>query len=157
MEFKIQTKNIFKFKLIIIIISMFTPFLMLLYDNTIPSLSSYWRTSLQPLFIISNLLTCLMFITIPKWKLSGILLLTLTCFSIDYYSSFHNIVATLFFISNLYPLYSIKKYRILALVYFMGVLWYPSLIFFEIHGVVILCIYHLMVLISYNNIQNKRI
>jgi len=52
MEFKIQTKNIFKFKLIIIIISMFTPFLMLLYDNTIPSLSSYWRTSLQPLFII---------------------------------------------------------------------------------------------------------
>ena len=157
MEFNVGVKYNFNFKIMVIIISMITPFLMLLYDNTIPSLSSYWRTPLQPLFIITNILTCLMFITIPKWKLSGVLLLTLTCFSIEYYSSFHNIIATLFFISNLYPLYSIKKYRLLALVYLTGVLWYPSLILFEIHGVVILCVYHLMVLISYNNIQNKRL
>ena len=157
MEFNFRVKNNFNFKIMVIIISMITPFLMLLYDNTIPSLSSYWRTPLQPLFIITNILTCLMFITIPKWKLSGVLLLTLTCFSIEYYSSFHNIIATLFFISNLYPLYSIKKYRLLALVYLTGVLWYPSLILFEIHGVVTLCVYHLMVLISYNNIQNKRL
>ena len=156
MEFNFRVKNNFNFKIMVIIISMITPFLMLLYDNTIPSLSSYWRTPLQPLFIITNILTCLMFITIPKWKLSGVLLLTLTCFSIEYYSSFHNIIATLFFISNLYPLYSIKKYRLFVLVYLMVVLWYPSLMWFEIHGILVLCIYHLFVLISYNKIQNKR-
>jgi hypothetical protein len=156
MEFNFRVKNNFNFKLMVIIISMISPLIMLLYNNEIPSLSSYWRTPLQPLFIISNLLTSSMFIAIPKWRLSGVLLLILTCFSIEYYSSFHDLIAAAFFMCNLYPLYSIKKYRIFVFLYLMGVLWYPSLMWFEIHGILVLCIYHLFVLISYNKIQNKR-
>jgi hypothetical protein len=156
MEFNFHVKNNLKFKLMVIIISMISPIIMLIYDNEIPSLSSYWKTPLQPLFLISNLLTSLMFISIPKWKLSGVLLLLLTCFSIEYYSSFHDLIATAFFICNLYPLYSIKKYRIFVFIYLYGVVWYPNLMWFELHGVLVLCLYHSSVLISYNKIQNKR-
>ena len=156
MEFSFHTKNNFIFKLMVIIISMISPLVMVIYNNDISSLSSYWNTPLQPLFIISNLLTSLILITIPKWKLSGIFLLILTCFSVEYYSSFHDFIATLFFLCNLSPLYSIKKYRIFVFIYLMGIIWYPSLLWFEIHAILVLCIYHLFVLISYNKIQNKR-
>ena len=110
MEFNFHTKNNFIFKIMVIIISMISPLIMVIYDPEIPSLSSYWKTPLQPLFLISNLLTSLMFITIPKWKLSGVLLLILTCFSVEYYGTIHNIFATTFFIVNTYALYSIKKF-----------------------------------------------
>jgi len=156
MEFSFHTKNNFIFKLMVIMISIISPLIMVIYDNEIPSLSSYWRTPLQPLFLISNLLTSLILITIPKWKLSGGLLLILTCFSVEYYSSFHDFIATLFFISNLYSLYSIKKYRMFVGIYLTSVLWYPDILWFEIHAILVLCIYHLFVLISYNKIQNKR-
>lgn len=156
MEFTFHTKNNFIFKLIVIIFSMISPLIMIAYNNEIPSLSSYWKTPLQPLFLISNLLTSLILITIPKWKLSGGLLLILTCFSVEYYGSFHDLIATLFFISNLYSLNSIKKYRIFVFIYLTSIIWYPSLLWFEIHAILVLCIYHLFVLLSYNKIQKKR-
>ena len=156
MEFSFNTKNNFIFKLMVIIISMISPLIMITYNSEIPSLSFYWKTPLQPLFLISNLLTSLILITIPKWKLSGLFLLILTCFSVEYYGSFHDFIATLFFISNLYSLNSIKKYRSFVFIYLTSVIWYPSLLWFEIHAIMVLCVYHLLVLITYNKIQNKR-
>ncbi len=135
MEFTFHTKNNFIFKLIVIIFSMISPLIMITYNNEIPSLSSYWKTPLQPLFLISNLLTSLILITIPKWKLSGGLLLILTCFSVEYYGSFHDLIATLFFITNLYSLNSIKKYRIFVFIYLTSLIWSPSLLWFEIHAI----------------------
>jgi|TARA_R110000803_G_scaffold92060_2_gene159580 hypothetical protein len=156
MEFNFHTKNNFIFKIMVIIISMISPLIMVIYDPEIPSLSSYWKTPLQPLFLISNLLTSLMFITIPKWKLSGVLLLILTCFSVEYYGTIHNIFATTFFIVNTYALYSIKKYRLMIPLYLVCLMWSPNLLWIEIHAIFILCLYHLLVLIDYNKILKKR-
>ena len=101
-------KKKFYVKFFTILFSLVTPFLMLILQGKLNSLSSYWNTPLQPLFILGNCMTSFIFLSLPKWRLSGIFLILLTIFSVEYYSSLHDIFATLFFIVNLYPLYLIS-------------------------------------------------
>jgi len=155
MNFNTPLKNNFIVKIVVIVFSIISPFLMICYGE-LSSLSSYWSTPLQPLFIGSNILTAMLLFNIPKWKLSAILLFLLTCFSVEYYDLLHNIFAVLFFVVNLYPMYTLKKYRIFSLIYLMCVVWSPSLLWIEVHGIIVLCFYHLFVLVSYNKIQKKR-
>ena len=155
MNFNNPTKNNFVFKLVVVIFSILSPLVMVSY-SVLPSLSTYWSTPLQPLFIVSNILTSLLLFNIPKWKLSAIFLFLLTCFSVEYYGPLHNIFAVSFFIVNLYPLYSIKKYKSMLLIYLMCIIWTPNLLLIELHAIIILCVYHLLVLLNYNKIQNKR-
>lgn len=106
------------------------PFICILSHGIEPSISSYWNTNLQPLFIITNFVTALYFIGMDNWRVSGILLLALTAFSVDLYQALHDITAIIFFLVNLWPLYHSHHYRWVIFIYlaslpvlFFGMLW----------------------------------
>ena len=153
MDFKTNTKNNFLIKLLIIILSLVSPFIMFYFEGVKPSLSSYWNSPFQAMFIIVNALTTYIFMDIPKWRLSGIMLFLLTIFSVEYYSQIHDIFAILFFVFTLYPLYNIKRYRYFLIPYLMSVYWLPNLLWFEVHSIIVLCIYHLIILIKLHNVK----
>jgi hypothetical protein len=139
-------------RIIILILCFLSPFLMLTYGKKI-SISSYWETPLQPLFLMTNALTTYMFFNIPKWRISAILLFLLTIFSVEYYPKIHDVFAIGFFVSNLYPLLSIKRYRLMIMPYFLSLIWLPDIFWVEVQAIIILCIYHLILIIKFYNLN----
>lgn len=153
MDFKPNTKYNYTIKLLIILISLVSPFIMMYFEGVKPSLSSYWNSPFQAMFIIVNALTTYIFMDLPKWRPSGIMLFLLTIFSVEYYSNIHDIFALMFFLFTLYPLFSIKRYRYFCLPYLTSIYWLPNLLWFEVHAIIVLCIYHLVILVKLHNIQ----
>jgi hypothetical protein len=150
-----KTDNInFFLKIFIIILSFLTPFILLFFNGKLNSISAYWDTPLQPLFILTNALTTYIFIDLPKWRLSGILLFGLTIFSVEYHPTLHNVIAILFFIVNIIPLYHIKRYRFILLPYILSCIWLPDLFWFEVQAITFLCLYHLNLLIRVYKVIN---
>lgn len=96
MDLKKTDRTNFMIKIAIIILSFISPLIMFFTYGEMGSISSYWNSPLQPLFILSNALTTYVFMDLPKWKLSGILLFMLTIFSVEYYPSLHNVLQYLF-------------------------------------------------------------
>ena len=97
MDLKRTDQPNFILKIGIIFLSFITPFVMLFSYDKLDSISSYWDTPLQPLFILTNALTTYVFMDLPKWRLSGIFLFLLTIFSLEYYNNLHDIFAIIFF------------------------------------------------------------
>ena len=148
-------------KIIVILISVIYPFILLSVEGELKSLSQYWNTSLQPLFIVANVMTAYIFLSIENWKLSSFLLILVTAFSIKLYPHSHNVLAVLFFTSCLYPLFKSKRLKFYGYLYLaspiIGLL--SGLLYFEIYNIIILCAYHLHILIQilYINYQKYKI
>jgi hypothetical protein len=148
----------FYIKLFVIILSIIQPFIFLSICGELWSISSYWRTPLQPMFIIVNAATSYFFFSTDKWLVPSILLLLLTAFSLDLYPTIHNVIAGLFFFSCTYPLLTLKRFRFFGILYLfslfvfllLGMLW------FEIYCVLILGSYHLTILIYKNTLDKLR-
>ena len=81
------------------IIAVIQPFIIYLTCGHLDSISQSWNTPLQPLFIFTNALVSYFFFDLPKWRISAVLLLLLTVFSVESYVDIHNVLAILFFIS----------------------------------------------------------
>jgi hypothetical protein len=132
-------------RIVVILVSLLHPFILLLTYGELPSMSSYWETPLQPLFIFTNASTSYFLFGLKDWKFSSIFLLLLTAFSVSLYPQLHNIFAILFFICCLYPLIMSKRFRYYSIIYslsiivgiFFGILW------LEIYAVLVLTAYHL--------------
>lgn len=149
--------NSLVFSLMTIMLALILPLLIIYYyGDKVNSLSGSWRTPLQPIFIFSNLMTSFVLFRVSKWELSAMALFLLTIFSIDQYLILHNIFATMFFLFNIYPLLSLRKYNFFIFPYLLAVFWAPNLLLFETHSIIVLCVYHLTLLLKYNNILNKR-
>jgi len=134
-------------RLIIILLAIFSPFLLLILHGYESSLSNYWETEMQPIFILSNATTSYFLYRIKGWEIPALLLLLLTAFSVEYYGTTHNMLATTFFISCLLPLYRKKEMRMIFYLYVSSVIFVPiSLFVFETISVVLLCSYHLIIL-----------
>jgi hypothetical protein len=148
----------FYIKLIVIILSIIQPFILLSICGELWSISTYWRTSLQPMFIIINAITSYFFFSTDKWLLPSIFLLLLTGFSIDLYPTLHNTFATLFFISCGYPLFNLKRFQFFGVLYFLSVIIFFlfGMLWFEIYCVLILGFYHLTILIYLQKITNRK-
>jgi hypothetical protein len=131
-------------KLIVVLICAFYPFILLSLGGEMKSLSQYWNTSLQPVFIVANIMTAYFFFSIEQWKIPSFLLILLTAFSVKLYPITHNIIATLFFLSCLYPLFKTKRFKFFAYLYlvspFIGLFY--GLLWLEIYSIIILCAYH---------------
>lgn len=131
-------------KLLVVLISALYPFILLSLGGEMLSLSQYWNTFLQPVFIVANVMTAYFFLSTENWKLPSFLLILLTAFSVKLYPITHDVIATGFFLSCLYPLFKSKRFKFFAYLYllspmigiFYGLLW------LEIYSIVILCIYH---------------
>jgi hypothetical protein len=148
MDLKKTDRTNFMIKIAIIILSFISPLIMFFTYGEMGSISSYWNSPLQPLFILSNALTTYVFMDLPKWKLSGILLFMLTIFSVEYYPSLHNVFAISFFVVNIYPMYKLKRYRLFLIPYLLSCIFLFNLFWFEVFAIGVLCSYHLTLLLK---------
>lgn len=148
----------FWIRLFVVLISFIQPFILLLFCGELSSISSYWDTPLQPLFIFTNAATSYFFFSMRNWKLPSLLLLLLTAFSVMLYPTVHNIFAVSFFILCMYPLYKTKRFK-----YYLWIYALSSVIFFlfgilwaEIFGIMVLTAYHTQTLIYKRSLEISR-
>lgn len=139
----------FLIKLLVILVSFIYPFVLMSVEGELGSISQYWNTSLQPLFIAANVMTAYFFFSIDNWKLPSYFLVLLTAFSVKLYPITHDVIATLFFVSCLIPLFRSKRFKFYAYFYFLSIPigLFCGLLWLEIWGMFILCSYHLHTLI----------
>jgi hypothetical protein len=145
-------------KLAVILISISQPFILIGTQGWLWSISSYWNTPMQPLFIFVNAGTSYYFFNNEKWQVPGIFLLLLTAFSVEQYKLIHNIFAAGFFLSCLYPMLHLKRFRILGFLYLLCIPLFPfiGMLFFEIYCVLIVGIYHLCILLYKEYLDRTR-
>jgi hypothetical protein len=145
-------------KIFVIILSIIQPFILLSICGELWSISSYWRTPLQPMFIIINAATSYFFFSTDKWLVPSIFLLLLTAFSLDLYPTTHNVFAGLFFLSCNYPLLTLKRFKFFGVLYLMSifVLLSAGMLWFEIYCVLILGSYHLTILLYKHYLDKLR-
>lgn len=135
-------------RLAAILTAALTPFILITCFGQQNSLSQYWETSGQPLFIFANIITSYFFFTIKEWRMSSYLLVLLTAFSVQSFPMTHNILAILFFAAAGYSFYYIKRFKwyFVAFISCLPLLSY-SLLHAEIGGILVLCTYHAHILI----------
>ena len=144
-------------RMVVIILAAVSPFICLIYYGYLPSISSYWNTDLQPLFIIANAATSYYLYSIRDWKLSALLLLLLTSFSITLFPTIHNILAVVFFITNLYPLIKTNHFKWCIWLYLSSLIILPfSMTISEIIAIDTLCVYHMLLLIKAARLSNSQ-
>ena len=145
-------------KIMVIVISAVYPFILLSVEGELKSISQYWNTPLQPLFIVANVMTGYFFLSLDNWKIPSFLLVLVTAFSVKLYPNAHNIFAVLFFISCMYPLFKSKRFKFYGYLYLVspiiGLLF--GLLYLEIYNIIILCSYHLHLLIRFMRINYQK-
>jgi hypothetical protein len=140
----------------VIALAVISPFICLSLYGYLPSISSYWRTGLQPLFIIANATTSYYLYSVKRWRIPALFLLLLTSFSVELYPTFHNILAVGFFISNIIPLLKTNRFKWTIYPYASSLLILPfSMTFAEIIAIISLCIYHALILKRYMDIYKS--
>lgn len=152
------TKSDYILRLCVVIFAALSPFICLFLVGYRSSLSQYWNTPMQPLFVFANAATSYYLITIKNWKLSSILLILLTAFSVEYYNSIHNIFAVVFFITTAISLWKANHFKFCFWIYLTSLIALPfSMLYAEIIAIFSMCIFHLLTLNKVYNIQQKRI
>lgn len=118
------------------------------------SLSQYFNTSMQPLYLLCNIATVYYFIQLKDWRIPGVLLLFLTIFSVDLYGGLHNLFAVLFFMSVLSALNNSKRYKYIKYLFIVGLFaCIFSLLVGEIICILVITIHHYLFLLKYKTIQ----
>lgn len=146
-----------------IILTLLMPVLLIAFAGFRESLSDYWMTNLQPLFIFTNAVTSYYLFATPKWKIPSFFLLLLTAFSVEDYRIIHNIFAVLFFLTCLTAILLDKRYRLFAVPFLCGLFWIggpEELLAAEIIAVYTLCLYHATVIGHYlllDYVRHKKI
>ena len=146
-------------KSISIVIATLYPFFCLFYQGYMSSLSQYWGTNMQPIFVLSNTITVYYLFTLKYWKISAIILCLVTAFSIEYYPNTHNILAVAFFIVNLWPLYKASnRFKHYKYIYLCSVPMVAlSMLYAEMFAISTICIFHMHSLNTIYKLQKKRL
>jgi len=122
------------------------------------SLSQCWSTDLQPLFIISNIVTSYLFFTLPNWRMSSIFLILLTAFPHTTFLGAHNLFAICFFISSIYTLWSVKRLPLYYWLFSFSLFFMLfSLMWGEALAILVLCAYHLHLLTYKERLYNRNL
>lgn len=133
-----------------------TPFILVLCHGPLFSLSQYWNTPFQPLFILSNAITSYFFFSTLNWRVPSFFLMLLTAFSLEWHSSIHDILATIFFITCAYALYQAARFRYYFYMFLIAMCIIPfSLLIGEITGILLLCGYHAQILLYKRRLDNR--
>jgi hypothetical protein len=140
-----------------IAIALFAPYICMISQGLAKSYSSYWETPIQPLFILTNAITSYYLFDAERWKAPAFLLLTLTAFSVEMYSTLHNILAVAFFLSCLDPLSHTNHYRWIIIPYVGSVLLVPiNLLLAETTAINALVGYHALMLYQMHKISKQK-
>ena len=144
-------------RILLLIMAFLAPFVYIFFYGELQSLSAYWRTPIQPAFILVNAATSYFFFLTKGWQIPGFLLLLLTAFSIDSSNLLHNIFAILFFVSCAYAIHKAKRFSWLSIPYIAtAVILFKSILWTEIAAIAIICVYHGLLLTEWAITLNKR-
>lgn len=138
----------FYLKLIAIILAMVQPFILMACFGELNSLSAYWDTAGQPLFIITNATTSYFLFSTRSWQLPAVCLLGVTAFPFSTFQIVHNVLAITFFILAVIPMIRLSKFRYYLIPYIVGtcVIFY-NLFYGEIICILTICLYHMHILL----------
>ena len=129
---------------------------MILFEGELGSLSQYWDTHFQPLFILSNAITSYFFFTLKNWRIPSFFLLLLTAFSWDQFFILHDIFAVGFFLSSLYSLWNSKRFLGYFILFGLSILVIPfNMLWGEIFAIIILSLFHLTILIYAEKLKKR--
>lgn len=146
----------FLVKMFVIVLAALTPLILYFTQGYHPSISTYWRTPMQPLFIIVNAITSYYLFGIKNWKFPAFFMLMLTAFSVTDFMIFHNIVAGMFFVSCLVAIHISRHLRFIFWMYLISLpVMIYDLLLGESLAVFSLCLYHAIVLIKINKFANR--
>lgn len=138
----------FYLKVIAIILAMVQPFILMSCFGELNSLSAYWDTSGQPLFIITNATTSYFLFSTKSWQVPALCLLGVTAFPFSEYHILHNVLAITFFAVALIPMIRLARFRYYLIPYMVGVCIVPQNLFYgEIVCIVTICLYHMHILL----------
>lgn len=142
----------------LILLGLIYPCIMYHWIGPLPSISEYFMTPAQPIFLLINAGTSFYFVTTRNWRIPGILLLALSCFSLDFYPVAHTIIAALFFLWSLFAVLAGKRYRFLSIGMLLSAYGlYHSIFLAEVLAVFFICIYHFLILYDMYELYRKRI
>ena len=151
-----KSERWFYLRIFVIILALIQTPILIGLEGELESLSTYWNTQYQPIFLLINMTTCYFLISIPKWGFQALCLLLLTVFPITHFIMFHNLMALLFFISSFYPLFVDSRFNYYSLPYLFAIpLASYSLLYGEMLAITILCCYHANVLCYRQYLLNK--
>ena len=147
----------FYVKLTAIGLAVISPFIMIINNGIMGSLSQYWGTPFQPLFITSNIICSYFFFSLKKWRIPSFFLMLLTGFNCYQYQDLHNIFALCFYFACLYSLFLNRRFHIFKILFILSVFLYPySILLGEITSIVILCLFHLKILIYKEKLEKRK-
>ena len=136
---------------------MLYPFLCLLLAGYNKSLSSYWGSSVEPIFIIANILVAYFFFTTKNWKMPSIFLILVTAFNNILYPNIHNVFAICFFLVSFRALFNNKRYLLIKLLYLIGAFtMIINLLIGEIICILAIGLYHTFKLNKLNKLMNMK-
>jgi hypothetical protein len=131
-----------------IILAVLSPFVLIYCFGEIKSISAYWNTNGQPLFIITNAVTSYFLFSNNRWKIPAFFLLFLTAFSLTLYPILHNIFAMGFFVSSAIAMYHLHRFRFYIIPYLCFGIWAIfHLLYGEVGAILTICVYHIHILI----------
>jgi len=143
-------------RLFVIAIAALTPIILILTEGVLPSLSTYWNTPMQFLFVIANATTSYYFYKLESWKYPSVFLLLLTAFSVEHHIMLHNILAVSFFVLSLYSLFRSRHFKYCFWIYLSSLFIMPySLLAGEVTAILALSLYHALLLNKAHKL-NKR-
>lgn len=135
-------------KLVTIGLSAISPFIMIVNNGVMGSLSQYWGTPFQPLFILSNIICSYFFFSLKKWKIPSFFLMLLTGFNWYEFQIPHNIFAVCFYLACLHSLFLNRRFKIFQVLYISSIFLYPySILLGEVTSIIILCLFHLRMIL----------
>lgn len=141
----------------LILLGLIYPCIMCRWIGPLPSISEYFMTAAQPIFLLINAGTSFYFVTTHNWRIPGVLLLALSCFSLEYYPTAHTIMAALFFLWSIAATLAGKRYRFLAIgMILSGFGLFHSIFLAEVLAIFFICMYHSLILYDLYELYRKR-
>lgn len=143
-------------KIFSITISIFTPFILIVSFGELNTVSQYWTTPGQPLFIIMNAMTSYFLFSTRRWTIPAAFLLLLTAFSVESFPLAHNIFAGGFFITTTYPIFKSKRFRWYLIPYILaGTYVLFNSLYGEISAILVICAYHAHAMYYFYKIKSR--
>lgn len=144
-------------KIFAVFFAAITPFIMISNGEILGSISQYWHTQYQPLFVLSNVICSYFFFSLKNWKIPSLCLVLITSFNHYDFNILHNIFAVSFYFACLHSLLKNKRFILYRVLFILTIpLYFYSIILGEITSIIILCAHHLRVLLYKERLIKKK-
>jgi len=155
--YNLHSLDKFYLKLWLSLMGIIYPLIMWFWVGPLESISAYFLTPAQFLFLLFNAGTSFYFVSTKNWLVPGVLLLLLSCFSIQFFQNIHNVFAISFFIASLVSIFRSKRYKWLGFGVISGLFGlFNSIFLAEYIAIVFISIFHILILKDFYIIKKKR-